>query len=376
MSFWSGAFGSIAGALLGGASSAIGAKKQYELEKQQLEWQKQQFQQQMDFTREQSDTQWQREKEMFDMENAYNTPAAMAQRYKEAGLNPQVAMQGDSATAASGGAPVAGAAPAQPAPITPTNPYSGVAEAINSAFSILKLGNEAKKVGVETNVIKDTAEATVKRANAEAAMAQVDAELKEKYGEQQLTKSLAKIDADITSAISNSNYYDALRSLTYAQEVGQKANNQYLIERSKRAKQIVDEEVNQLVENVLKTRAEKEAIPQQVQAQLTTAMAAVISARASGLSAKAAMLNAETNQWIAQHPTDFGSLLVKSLQDSGFTTEWIGNQIKEILKSFGLDAETIEKTGKVVKHVSKGVKNITDPDKFGKGKGVVGARGF
>lgn len=375
MGFFDGAFGSIAGALLGGASSAIGAKKQYQLEKQQLEWQKQQFQQQMDFTREQSDLQWEREKEMFGMENAYNTPAAMAQRYKEAGLNPQVAMQGDSATAASGGAPVAGAAPAQPAPITPTNPYSGVAEAINSAFSILKLGNEAKKVGIEAGVVKDTAEATVKRANAEAAMAQIDADLKEKYGEQQLTKSLAKVDADISSAVANANYYEALRTLTYAQEVGQKANNEYLIERSKRAKEIVDQEVNQLVENVLKTRAEKEAIPQQVQAQLTSAMAAVISARASGVAAQAAMLNAQTNEWIAHNPNDFGSLLVKAFQEAGFDANWIGEQFKGILKEFGLDSDTIQKTGKVVKHVSKGVKNITDHDKFG-GRGFVGARGF
>lgn len=156
------AAGATAGAALGGVGAPIGAGIGALLDvgmnlfsssqnwKHQRELQEREFA----FTREMADWQWNKSLEMFDKENAYNTPEAQMQRFLAAGINPYVAFSksAGNAVAANGAAPSLPSTPSapQPTPFTMGNlstSFGAMAQAIES-FS------KSKKTDTETERMK------------------------------------------------------------------------------------------------------------------------------------------------------------------------------------------------------------------------------
>ncbi|QXN75292.1 DNA pilot protein [Microvirus mar61] len=114
--------------------------------------------------------QWQdmqrREQNAFaeDMYKKYESPEAMAEQYRRAGLNPRLAATGGQSVSAqsgsAGSAPVGGAVPQTPS-ISPTS----ITGAFQDVFASLKALSEAKKVGVDTRLLESTFEDRVKQAS-------------------------------------------------------------------------------------------------------------------------------------------------------------------------------------------------------------------
>lgn len=98
------------------------------------------------------------EEKMWNAQNLYNSPSAMMQRYKEAGLNPYLVQKdGSSAigSASSSGTPSMVGAPSMPS-ISPANPWSG----LGSLGSAVQLALQSK--GVSANVAQQHADSLLK----------------------------------------------------------------------------------------------------------------------------------------------------------------------------------------------------------------------
>lgn len=102
---------------------------------------------------------WQRQ--MMDVQNAYNAPTAQASRLRAAGINPQVAFSGQAATSVS--APSGSSQPASspvPSPVGGLSPYGAqpvdlqIPNLINGVASMIQSTAAAKKANVETGYLE------------------------------------------------------------------------------------------------------------------------------------------------------------------------------------------------------------------------------
>ena len=125
---------SIVGTLAGGLFGALGQQKTFKNNKRLM-----QMQQKFD-------------KQMYDYQNAYNTPSAQMQRLKDAGLNPAL-MYGQGTT---------GNASNQPKAQTLPTTFSGVELAQSAAAGAQLSVMNAQKRNLEANAALTTAEAAIK----------------------------------------------------------------------------------------------------------------------------------------------------------------------------------------------------------------------
>lgn len=155
------------------AANQYAADKQYKATQETNAQNYKIWQESQDFSREQADTQWEREKEMFNMENSYNNPVNVVGRLREAGLNPALAMQGSlgsaMSSAASGGSPTIGSSPTAPTMQVPaigqyySNIANGITDASLKASQMLKNIADAKKSGVETRKLESMLNIEIER---------------------------------------------------------------------------------------------------------------------------------------------------------------------------------------------------------------------
>lgn len=106
-----------------------------------------------DFAREQSNLQWERNKEAWNMQNAYNDPSAQMARLKAAGLNPNL-IYGSSSGGAAGTADSIGASQPSMPNIGPVN-YGEIGASALSQFQDYRL-REAQIDQVKQSTVNDT----------------------------------------------------------------------------------------------------------------------------------------------------------------------------------------------------------------------------
>lgn len=333
-----GAAGSAASSIIGGSAASSATREtnatNLALGRETNEQNYKIFQESKDFSREQADTQWEREKEMFNMENSYNNPVNVVGRLREAGINPALAMQGSlgsaMSSAASGGQPQMGATPSAPTMVAPQMqspaPYyqniaTGVSDAMFKASQIAKNFAEAKKTGVDTERLEKSLQSYLDEQEATAKIQKLNAYLLEKYGEQKHSGEVSKLFKEIDNVTLSGDLLNAQYRLTHLEGNIKATEDKMLDEKYKRVKEYIDAELEQMKQNYLKTQAERLAIPQQVRAQM-------LSAIASGKQADAAMLNAQTQKWIAEHPNELTSFFIKGLALNGLGP-------KEVVKAIG-----------------------------------------
>lgn len=333
-----GTAGGVASSLIGGSSAASATRDtnatNLVLGRETNEQNYKIFQESKDFSREQADTQWQREKEMFEMENAYNNPVEVVKRLRAAGINPALAMSGSlgsaMSSAASGGQPQMAATPASPTMVAPQMqnpaPYyqniaTGISDAMFKASQIAKNFAEAKKTGVDTKRLEKSLQSYLDEQEASAKIQKLNAYLLEKYGDQKHSGEVNKLFKEIDNLTLQGDLLHAQYRLTQLEGNIKATEDKMLDEKYKRVKEYIDAELEQMKQNYLKTQAERLAIPQQVRAQLLSAIAA-------GKQADAAMLNAQTQKWIAEHPNELTSFFIKGLALNGLGP-------KEVVKAIG-----------------------------------------
>lgn len=200
------------------AANQYAADKQYQATKETNEQNYKIWQESQDFSREQANTQWEREKEMFNMENSYNNPANVVGRLREAGLNPALAMQGSlgsaMSSAASGGSPTIGSTPTAPTMQVPaigqyySNIANGISDASLKASMMLKNLAEAKKQGIETSRLESTIDDYVQQAKEETRRLRLEnfarvfeTEMLTKYGEKIKKNELESLIQDVSNKI-------------------------------------------------------------------------------------------------------------------------------------------------------------------------------
>lgn len=333
-----GAAGGVASSVIGGSSASRATRDtnntNLALARETNAQNYQIFQESKDFSREQADTQWEREKEMFNMETGYNNPVQVVNRLRAAGINPALAMNGSlgsaMSSAASGGQPQMAATPSAPTMVAPqmqsSAPYyanmaTGISDAMFKASQIAKNFAEAKKTGVDTERLEKSLQAYIDEQEASAKIQKLNAYLLEKYGDQKHSGEVNKLFKEIDNITLQGDLLNAQYRLTHLEGNIKATEDKMLDEKYKRVKEYIDAELEQMKQNYLKTQAERIAIPQQVRAQLLSAIAA-------GKQADAAMLNAQTQKWIAEHPNELTSFFIKGLALNGLGP-------KEVVKAIG-----------------------------------------
>lgn len=234
---------------LGAAADIYKASREEKMYYDNLNWQKEQYYDSQNFSREQADTQWQREKEMFNMENEYNSAASQVQRYKDAGLNPAVMMQGNAASVASGGAASVGQSVAPPQ-LQMDNLPTGAAGAIGSAMShagdIMKGLADAKKAGIDVSMAEETFDDMVRKIKGDADAVEVENALKgwqlftEKvFGFKIKNKELERLTAETNLLIQNGQVAEAEKLLKKEMERWYKGQADYQEEYNKYAGDLI-----------------------------------------------------------------------------------------------------------------------------------------
>lgn len=120
------------------------------------------------------------EQTMWERNNAYNDPSAQRARFEAAGINPYIAMQGQSGgvAATSAEVPSAPSVPtasgmtsrgaASPIPMQPVTPVNGILQGISTISGALDTLASAKKKGVETTQLEKTMTDTMRKLAADA----------------------------------------------------------------------------------------------------------------------------------------------------------------------------------------------------------------
>lgn len=294
------------------------------------------YQESKDFAREQADTQWQRELEMFDKENEYNNPVNVVGRLRDAGINPALAMQGSlgsaMSSAASGGSPAMGASPTPPQMQVPDylgadqmllNAATGVNDSMLKATEMLKNVAAAKQTGIDTSYLEQTLNARVQKTESESEYSKMQASLYKQFGVDRTVKELNKLDkecktldAQADAAILDGDYKYAMSTLTRLQSQKQIKDNEfysaYIEAKKKYIDRLVKAEVEGAEADVHVKEETAKAIPTQAQAALKSASAAIMQGHA-------AQLNAETQEWLSKNPQDAVSFLVRGLEENGIT---------------------------------------------------------
>lgn len=120
------------------------------------------------------------EQTMWERNNAYNDPSAQRARFEAAGINPYIAMQGQSGgvAATSADVPSVPTVPqasgmtsrgaASPIPMQPVTPVNGILQGISTISGALDTLASAKKKGVETTQLEKTMKDTMRKLAADA----------------------------------------------------------------------------------------------------------------------------------------------------------------------------------------------------------------
>lgn len=155
--------GSIASGVGSLVSGISGAKAQRQANETNLQIARENNQTSIDIARENNEFARQHAIDMFNMENAYNTPLEQVKRLQEAGLNPALVMEGAGGTAVGNSSGAGAISPSMPSLTTPhvepVPPMAvGFLDALQS-FANIKLANaQAGKAGAEaerTNKLVD-----------------------------------------------------------------------------------------------------------------------------------------------------------------------------------------------------------------------------
>lgn len=205
-----GVIGAGAGALLGTLSNIYSGNKNFN---RQRALQDREF----GFTREMADQQWERSLQMFDMENAYNSPEMQRYRFEQAGINPFVAFNNGNAgnVASDGAAPSLPATPSAPTPA----PFSlgNVTGSISEMASAINALSQADKTGTETDQLKKLFKFKLEseELNVEAQRIAVDiAQQCKQYDIDVRKESVQKLIADIAEIQARTNLEIAEEKLT------------------------------------------------------------------------------------------------------------------------------------------------------------------
>lgn len=120
------------------------------------------------------------EQTMWERNNAYNDPSAQRARFEAAGINPYIAMQGQSGGVAATSAEVPSVptvptasgmtsrGAASPIPMQPVTPVNGILQGISTISGALDTLASAKKKGVETTQLENTMNDMMRKLAADA----------------------------------------------------------------------------------------------------------------------------------------------------------------------------------------------------------------
>lgn len=204
----SGSIGGIASSIIGGVTGAIASRKAYKRQKRLMQLQ-------AELNEKAAQAAYQRQIEMFDRENAYNSPLAQKQRYEAAGINPGVAMAGSpgAGATADGGSPAMssgaglGSVPAVPNFMgTAVDIFGGLASAMRSL-------SEAKKNGIETRQYERTINYFVRKFKADTEMSELLTEIQRKFGDRKVQAELMKLASEYD--LNDANSFKAMREAMY-----------------------------------------------------------------------------------------------------------------------------------------------------------------
>lgn len=182
--------GSVVNGIMGAASQSIANSQNASLTRQQMAWQANQND--IDRTwnsheaalsrsaqRAMQQNAFEHEQDMWNRNNAYNSPAAQMARYQMAGINPFVAMSGNqpaiasssevpSAPSVAQAAGMAGRGAASPIPMQPVNPVNGILQGVSTFAEVMDTLASAKKKGVETTQLENTMQDMMRKLAADA----------------------------------------------------------------------------------------------------------------------------------------------------------------------------------------------------------------
>lgn len=297
------------------------------------------FNRSLDFNAGQSDLSWQRQKEMFDMENLYNSPLEIVKRLNEAGINPQVAFNGMTgfATSADGATPSGGAsAPGIPSLTPPQykfmpdyqsfNPFEAIANGVGKFALAAKSLADARKAGIDTEFAERALEDNLKIIASDAKYKQVYATLYEEFEPKRLSKELykldketRKIDEEIDNLVKEGNYILAKKRLEDLLGDKQVFENNYLSAYYKRKEFYLDRFV----------KAELDTSENNAKAIIMNALSNQTSAKAAYNSSLAALKNANTQEYLAHNPNDLAGLLANVIKGYAGSPEEFGKMIKK-----------------------------------------------
>lgn len=152
--FWDGTGSSLVGGALGAVGQIIGNAQQSANIDKQIRAQREENEKtrQYNYMLAQRQNQW--NLEQWNRENAYNTPSAMMQRYRDAGLNPDMMMSNGAQNLSAQSPQMTSGAPATPADLSSLSQKPTFASVVNSALqgavtsaTVGKTNNEAEKIG-------------------------------------------------------------------------------------------------------------------------------------------------------------------------------------------------------------------------------------
>lgn len=356
MSFWD-KLGDIGNFITAPVTAIAGAiqghkdrKAQKAINNQNIDFQRETNDQQMRmfhesqiFNKEQSDLAYQRQLDMFNLENEYNNPVNIVKRLRDAGINPQIAMSGSlgsaMATSANAGTPAAATAPSIPSLTAPhadalPNRAQSVSLAAGSAAQLLSaissFGlNKAnkKKVEKETDILYETAADYVKQVQSEtkqkealAKIEEINAGLLAKYGDVKWSKEVQELNARIDKILEDTNLVQAQQDLNSLQREHQIMENNWLHEKTKRIEDYIQNEIQQQLANIKLTKEQAAALPKQVHASLVSAFAAA--------------KQAEVADYLSKHPNDIMAFLTHVISDT-YSTEEVGSVLRKVFDKVG-----------------------------------------
>lgn len=215
-------FFSFLGDIFGGAADVYNSKQNIKLQRETNAQNKQMFYDQLKWQEEQNaitrqynaqEADWaawrdqQFSREMFNAENAYNSPEAQMKRFQQAGINPSVAFSGtttSSGEASSNGvssSPASSSAPSSPSPPTLVAPQLTYrpSDTLKNIADVIALSSQAKKNLADANatdsITPKQIDLLVKQAfktEFEAKIAEIEAQIKEKFGEKAAQATIGK----------------------------------------------------------------------------------------------------------------------------------------------------------------------------------------
>lgn len=205
-----GLLGSLFGGIFGSSSQSEANKTNLRIARETNANQMAMAREQNQMVHDEAELAWQREKEMFGMENAYNDPKAILERQLNAGINPYVAMSGSlgssMATSASGGAAPMATGFQMPTLVTPQvqavpNVFNGAIENIGTlakAFTDIHSGklSEAQKISITARLDKELVNLDLQNAHQ-----QFDNWLQQTFGKEKATRENQLLAANIVKAV-------------------------------------------------------------------------------------------------------------------------------------------------------------------------------